>query len=82
MRIEERINKGLNPKQAVIATGGSVVYGREAMEHLREIGVVVYLKLSCEAVLGRLRDIRGRGVGRAPGGTDPGRALRGTLGAL
>ena len=62
LRIEERINKGLNPKQAVIATGGSVVYGREAMEHLREIGVVVYLKLSCEAVLGRLRDIRGRGV--------------------
>ena len=62
LRIEERINKGLNPKQAVIATGGSVVYGREAMEHLREIGVVVYLKLSCQAVVSRLRDIRGRGV--------------------
>ena len=62
LKIEERINKGLNPGQAVIATGGSVVYGPEAMEHLRTIGTVVYLKLSFEAVSGRLRDIRGRGV--------------------
>lgn len=62
LKIEERINKGLNPKQAVIATGGSVVYGQEAMEHLQKIGIVVYLKLSCTAVLSRLRDVRGRGV--------------------
>lgn len=62
LKIEERINKSLNPGQAVIATGGSVVYGPEAMEHLRTIGTVVYLKLSFEAVSGRLRDIRGRGV--------------------
>lgn len=62
LKIEEQVNKELNPRQAVIATGGSVVYGAEAMKHLREIGMVVYLKLSCEAVIGRLRDIRGRGV--------------------
>ena len=32
------------------------------MEHLREIGTVVYLRLSYRAVSARLRDIRGRGV--------------------
>lgn len=62
LRIEEQVNKNLNPSQAVIATGGSVIYGAGAMEHLREIGTVVYLKLSCKAIVGRLRDIRGRGV--------------------
>ena len=62
MRIEERINQSLHPKEAVIATGGSVVYGKAAMEHLGKIGTIVYLKLSYETIAGRLQDIRGRGV--------------------
>lgn len=62
LEIEDRVNAGLNPKAAVIATGGSVVYGQKAMEHLREIGTVIYLRLSYKAVNARLRDIRGRGV--------------------
>ena len=32
----------------MIATGGSVIYGSRAMEHLGQGGVIVYLKLSCE----------------------------------
>ena len=39
-----------------------MVYGKRAMEHLGQIGAVVYLKLSYPAVESRLRDIRGRGV--------------------
>ena len=62
LAIEERVNASLNPKSAVIATGGSVVYGPKAMAHLKEIGTVVYLKLSYETVESRLRDIKGRGV--------------------
>lgn len=62
LAIEERVNANLHPDGAVIATGGSVVYGPKAMEHLGSIGVVVYLRLSYEAVDSRLRDIRGRGV--------------------
>lgn len=69
LKIEERVNRSLNPHRAVIATGGSVVYGAGAMEHLMRIGTVVYLKLSCEGVLGRLRDIRGRGVVQREGQT-------------
>ena len=46
----------------MIATGGSVVYGQEAMAHLKSIGTVVYLKLSFEILQKRLHNIRGRGV--------------------
>ena len=35
LKVEERINASLNPTNTVIATGGSVVYGAKAMEHLR-----------------------------------------------
>ena len=47
---------------SVIATGGSAVYGEEAMRHLREIGAVVYLQVDFEIIQARLRNIRRRGV--------------------
>ena len=62
LAVEERVNAGICPDAAVIATGGSVVYGQRAMEHLGRIGAIVYLKLSYPAVESRLRDIRRRGV--------------------
>ena len=36
----------LEAHHAIIATGGSVVYGKEAMEHLQEIGTVIYLEVA------------------------------------
>ena len=48
--------------KSIIATGGSVIYGKEAMEHLKEIGLVVYLKLSLESIADRLGDLQQRGV--------------------
>ena len=62
LRIENRINAGLQAQRSVIATGGSVVYGREAMEHLQSIGKIVYLKLTYETLKTRLGDLRYRGV--------------------
>ena len=61
-QVENRINAGLAVKHSVIATGGSVIYGREAMQHLKKIGVVIYLKLSCESIASRLGDLRERGI--------------------
>ena len=55
--------------RAVIATGGSVVYGAQAMEHLKQIGTVVYLKLSCGELAERLGDLNARGVTLQPGQT-------------
>ena len=46
----------------VISTGGSVIYGEEAMAHLRSIGKVVYLKIDFETLKERLGDYVHRGV--------------------
>lgn len=62
IEVENRVNASLTAEHSVIATGGSVVYGAEAMEHLKAIGTVIYLKLPYEAVRKRLSDIKGRGV--------------------
>lgn len=62
IEIENRVNAALEAERSVIATGGSVVYGKEAMEHLRSIGTVVYLKLGYEELRNRLGDLKYRGV--------------------
>lgn len=68
-KIENDVNASINTHKSVIATGGSAVYGAEAMEHLREIGTVVYLKLPYEEVADRLGDLNARGVTMQPGQT-------------
>ncbi len=60
--VEEQVNADISTENAVIATGGSVIYGPRAMEHLRSIGVVVYIRLSYETIENRLGNIRQRGV--------------------
>ena len=67
--VENRVNAEISVSRSVIATGGSVVYGREAMEHLKQIGTVVYLELSCEELSERLGDLNERGVSIRPGQT-------------
>ena len=62
IEIENEVNASIKERGGVIATGGSVVYGREAMAHLKEIGTVIYLKLSYKTISRRLHNIRGRGV--------------------
>ena len=62
IEVENRVNASIRADRAIIATGGSVVYGKEAMEHLKEIGRVVYPKVSYAILEKRLADIKGRGV--------------------
>ncbi len=69
LRLENQVNAGLTVRRSVIATGGSAVYGKEAMEHLRDISTVVYLRLSCESLKERLGDLHRRGVVLKPGQT-------------
>lgn len=66
-KIENEVNASLKLQRSVVATGGSVVYGREAMEHLRTQGTVVYLQLPLEEVAERLGDLNARGVTLRPG---------------
>ena len=67
--IENRVNSGIQAENSVIATGGSVVYGEEAMAHLKTLGTVVYLKLSYQQIEDRLGDLHARGVTIRPGQT-------------
>lgn len=61
-KIENRVNASIKVQDTVIATGGSVVYCEEAMQHLRSVGKVVYLKLSYKSIEKRLGNLKGRGV--------------------
>ncbi len=65
--IENEVNASIHVQNSVIATGGSVVYGKQAMEHLKQIGTVVYLKLNYKSLEKRLGNLKGRGVVLRPG---------------
>lgn len=60
--IENQINASIDTDKSVIATGGSVIYGKEAMEHLRTIGVVIYIRLPYKEIEDRLGDLFERGI--------------------
>lgn len=62
VEIENKINQGIEVEKTVVATGGSVVYGKEAMEHYKNIGTVVYLKVDMSVLTKRLKDVKQRGV--------------------
>lgn len=62
LAVENQVNSSIEAERAVIATGGSAVYGKEAMEHFKRTGIVVYLKCSYDALEKRLGDLKGRGV--------------------
>lgn len=68
-KIEEEVNASIDVHKTIIATGGSVIYGPKAMEHLKKIGTVVYLKLSCNSLEERLGDLNQRGVALKEGQT-------------
>lgn len=61
--IENQVNRDISVENTVIATGGSVVYCPEAMEHFRATSSkLVYIKLSYDTISKRLDNIRQRGV--------------------
>lgn len=62
LKVEEDANAGLEVTKSIIAPGGSVVYEARAMEHLKEIGTVVYLKIGYEDLEARLGNLTDRGV--------------------
>ena len=62
IQIENEINAHIEAAKTVIATGGSVIYGAEAMKHLKSIGKIIYLKLDYENISKRLDNLKNRGV--------------------
>lgn len=60
--LEEEIILKQDFSNSVIATGGSVVYGRDAMKKLSSEAKVIYLKVELSELIKRLGDIRTRGI--------------------
>lgn len=67
--IEGAVCASLEAERTVIATGGSVIYREEAMRHLRERGLVVYLQVDLDVLIARLSDLVERGVALREGQT-------------
>ncbi len=62
MQIESKVNQEIDTQYTVIAPGGSVVLEEEAMQFLKKIAVVVYLKIEYKELEQRLGDLTTRGV--------------------
>ena len=64
---ENELIAALDCARTVIATGGSAVYGEQAMEHLRATSRVVHLALPLAELADRLESLAVRGVVMRPG---------------
>ena len=67
--IEARRTLAISVTAHVIATGGSVVYRKRSMQHLRTNGIIVHLDIELQRLKRRLNDINARGVVIEPGQT-------------
>ncbi|MGN0585531.1 MAG: shikimate kinase [Ruminococcus sp.] len=62
IKAEGEILSQVNADKTVIATGGSAVYSRNGMEHLKTLGKVIYLCYSLEDIESRVGNLIARGV--------------------
>ena len=69
LEIENDTISGCDFENSVIATGGSAVYGKEAMQKLKENSIFVYLNLPLAELESRIADIKTRGVAMKNGTT-------------
>lgn len=69
VNIENEIIKNQMFENTVVATGGSVVYGEEAMQALKRNGKVVYLKVDPDELEKRVLNITTRGIAMPEGYT-------------
>jgi shikimate kinase len=66
-QIEEHVLLGLECERHVIATGGSAVYSKAALEHLSVDGIIVFLDADLATLESRVRDFHTRGIALRPG---------------
>ncbi len=64
--IEEKEVLGLSIDGSIISTGGSVVYGSEAMNFLKEKSTIVFLDISLEQIHKRNINFLNRGFAKHP----------------
>lgn len=69
LKLEEEVGATLDCYGYVVATGGSMVMSEKAMTNLKNLGTVVYIKVSLDELEKRLVNFKTRGIVRQPGQT-------------
>lgn len=64
--IEEQVLCNLNLKNHVIATGGSAVYSAQAMEHLAQKSITIFLHVPLATLIQRVHNYTTRGLAKQP----------------
>ncbi|NCC88250.1 MAG: shikimate kinase [Clostridia bacterium] len=62
LEIEQQAITELYCDNTVVATGGSAVLRKNAMEHLKSLGKIIYLYVECDVLEKRLDNIATRGI--------------------
>jgi len=62
LRTEENTILSLKYKNAVIATGGSVIFSEKSMNYLKKEGLIIYLYINFEKLDQRLKNFTTRGI--------------------
>jgi len=60
-KIEEAAILSVEFNQTVLATGGSVIFSKKAMNHIKSNSSVIYLEVSFENIMDRIPDFSNRG---------------------
>lgn len=60
--VENEVNSSVMTDKTVIATGGSAIYGEEAMRHLGSIGKIVFLDVPLYELEKRINNLSTRGI--------------------
>ena len=64
-KVEEKELLKINITNHIIATGGSAVYSKKAMIHLRDISTIVFLEVEIKEIQKRIHNYETRGVAKA-----------------
>ena len=60
-KIEEEVILSVEFNQTVLATGGSAIFSKKAMNHIKSNSSVIYLEVSFEDIMSRIPDFSNRG---------------------
>ena len=62
LKTEESSIVSLECANTIIATGGSVVFSDQSMKYLKKKGIIIYLYISYEELVQRIKNITTRGI--------------------
>ena len=68
---EEEVILSLNEATKIISTGGSAVYSKKSMEHLKSFSNIIYIETALETIINRINVGQERGLAVPDGLTVP-----------